>query len=199
MSQPGPDEANVNEAGPDETEVAQAAVAAAGIAYERVMSGVADELASVPPNLEPADALRWAGDRLTELLAGFAEFPLDRLMGLNDARPGTAETVARGEPVQVRATAGSSAETRIWVHVIGPLTQATVRFSLTDLVPAVGDSLPGCAAAFEPTGLSLPAPAGASTVLRYRIPTGTAPGHYHGLVVGRGVADAVVPVTVEVV
>ena len=36
----------------------------------------------MPPELKPADAVRWIGDRVTELVAGFAELPLDRLVDL---------------------------------------------------------------------------------------------------------------------
>ena len=213
---------------------------AAAEAFDRVMAGMASPPGSVPPDLEPLDALRWAGDRVTELLAGFAELPLDRLFaldgllatdgqatgdgqaagdgqatgdgraatdgraagdpGLRDGHRGSggAEAGPRGEPVSTSAPAGAEAVARIWVHRVGEVSAATIRFELSDLLPAAGPALPGGSAIFEPAELRLPAPVGASTVVRYRIPPGTATGSYHGLVLGRGVADAVVPITMVV-
>ena len=59
----------------------------AELAYDRVMAGVDPQLDTMPPELKPADAVRWIGDRVTELVAGFAELPLDRLVDLGAPTP----------------------------------------------------------------------------------------------------------------
>ncbi|HEU5484395.1 MAG TPA: hypothetical protein VFU98_05775, partial [Microlunatus sp.] len=75
---------------------------------------------------------------------------------------------------------------------------STMRFVLTDLVGSTGEPLPSGTAEFLPGELAVPSPAGSSVVLRLAIPEQTARGDYVGLVVGRGVAGASVPITVLV-
>lgn len=183
---------------------AERVLALADIAFARVMAGAAEDVDRLPPDLQPADALRWAGDRVTELLAGFAELPLERLLGLDDDHGAAADPTAEphrapaGEPLVVHASSGSVAEVRIWVHLVGPVGPASLRFVLTDLIPAAGEALAGGLAVFAPATLSLPTGVGPSTLLRLPIPLGTAAGDYHGHVLGRGVTGAVVPLTVVV-
>ncbi len=117
--------------GTDGTDAAFAAEARriAGLAFDKVMSGVPPQREELPPELEPADAVRWVGDRVTELVAGFAELPLDRLLGLAGpagAAPappanGDQHAVPRGEPLAVTAPAGGLGEVRIWIHPLGDL------------------------------------------------------------------------------
>lgn len=164
-------------------------------AFDRVMTGVDHPLETMPPDLEPADAIRWAGDRVTELLAGVAALPLDRLLGPSG---GAEDRSPVGEPVTAHAARGGVAEVRIWVHQIGPVPAATLRFVLTELVGPSGASLTGTTAEFAPAELLVPAPACASTVLRLPIPEAAEVGSHHGLVVAAGVAGAVVPITVVV-
>lgn len=185
--------------------------AAAEVAFEKVMAGVDTHLAATPAELTTTDALRWAGDRLVEMLAAFAELPVERLLGLDGrarvrgdgGAPADGGTPAdgprpQGEPISISATAGGLAEARIWVHQRGAPAEGSLRFVLTDLHSATADPLPGAAAAFDPPSLALPALAGASTVIRFRVPADALPGAYHGHVVGRGVAGAAVPVTVVI-
>jgi hypothetical protein len=177
-------------------------------AFARVMSGVAEQVETMPPDLEAADALRWAGDRTTEMLAGLAELPLDRLLGLadrsvdgrdHDNDPGVSDRAApRGEPLVVRAARGSVAETRVWVHLIGQPPATTLRFSLSDLVGPEGNAWAGNEVVFTPAAIVLPAPTAASVLLRLTIPDGVPPGEHHGLIIGRGVTGAVVPITVVI-
>ena len=176
----------------------QAVLAAAEQAFSRVMTGVPDQVETMPPELETADALRWAGDRVTELLAGFAELPLDRLIGL--AAPGTADPSPGpvGEPLKVRGIRGSTAQLRVWVHAVGDVAPARVRFELASLVAPDGASWLRPDATFAPAELAVPAPVGASTVLALQIPEDAVPGSHNGLVIGRGVAGAVVPITVVI-
>lgn len=169
-------------------------------AFARVMRGVDEQVERMPPDLEPADALRWAGDRMTELLADFAELPLDRMLGLAApaAATGTDAPPPRGEPVVVRAVHGSVAEARVWVHVVGELSATTLRFALSDLVGPDGDPWSSPGAGFTPAEISLPTTVGSATLLSLPIPDDATPGDHHGLVIGRGVTGAVVPVTVVI-
>ncbi len=191
----------------------QSVLAAAEQAFARVMTGVPDQVETMPPELEVADVLRWAGDRLTELLAGFAELPLDRLVGLADrgatesdhdhghhrARA-AAEVIPGpvGEPLSVRGVRGSTAQVRVWLHTVGEVAQVRLHIVLASLVAPDGAVWPGPDAIFEPAELTVPAPVGASTLLTLRIPANTLSGSHHGLVIARGVAGAVVPITVVV-
>ena len=165
---------------------------AADDAFDRVMAGVPEQLETMPPNLEPADALRWAGDRVTELIAGLAELPLDRLAGPTEQPP------PAGEPLTVHARRGSVAEVRIWVHLVGPVPPATMRFALSELMGPSGASLTPERVDFVPAELAVPTPVGTSILLRLVVPERAGVGSHHGLVVGRGVAGAVVPITVVV-
>jgi hypothetical protein len=186
----------------DDAAFAEEALRLAGLAYDRVMSGVEPELDTMPPELEPADAVRWIGDRVTELVAGFAELPLDRLVDLGAPAPppdpSASEPEPRGEPLTMTSSRGGLGEVRIWVHPIGELTTGTLRFRLTDLQPSTGEALPGGTAVFAPPEISVPLSAATSVLLRYPIPAGATPGRYHGLVLAGGVTDAVVPVTVVI-
>lgn len=188
--------------------VADAAFAAetrriADHAFDAVMSGVPQQLESMPPELEPADAVRWVGDRITELVAGFAELPLDRLVGLGgptDADPGPSPqppAAPRGEPLTLTAPPGGLGEVRIWVHPLGELETGPLRFRLGDLQPSGGDALPGDLAVFTPPEVTVHG-AVTSSLLRFPVPTGTRPGRYDGVVLAYGVADAVLPVTLVV-
>lgn len=185
------------------TDVAFAAEARriADLAFEAVMSGVPQQLESMPPELEPADAVRWVGDRITELVAGFAELPLDRLVGVvgaADATPAPPRAAApRGEPLTLAARPGGVGEVRIWIHPLGDLETGTLRFRLGDLQPSSGDALPGQLAVVTPPEVTVHG-AVTSTLLRYPVPTGTPPGRYDGVVLAYGVADAVLPVTLVV-
>jgi hypothetical protein len=186
----------------DDTAFAEEALHLAGLAFDRVMSGVDPPLDTMPPELKPVDAVRWIGDRVTELVAGFAELPLERLVDLGPgsppSEPPVSEPVPRGEPLTMTASRGGLGEVRIWLHPIGELTTGTLRFRVTDLLPATGEALSGGAAVFAPAEVGLPLGAASSVVLRYPIPVETAPGRYHGMVLAGGVTDAVVPVTVVI-
>jgi hypothetical protein len=162
---------------------------------------------SLPPGFEPADAIRWAGDRVTELLAGLAELPLDRLVdvvppaattGEQAQDPSSTQSVPTGEPITVRAAPGTQVEVRIWVHPVGRVPVSTMRFVLTDLVGPTGPPLPGDSAEFVPAELTVPSPVGTSVLLRLAIPEQTTRGGHVGLVVGRGVTGATLPLTVLV-
>lgn len=193
-------------------EFERATLAAAEQAFARVMTGVPDQVETMPPELEAADALRWTGDRVTELLAGFAELPLDRLAGL--ATPGTADhshdhgratTTADtsgpgpvGEPLSIRGVPGSTAQLRVWVHSVGDVAPAQVRFELATMVAPDGTPWTGPDATFEPAELAVPAPVGATTLLSLAIPGDAGPGSHHGLVIGCGVVGAVVPISVVI-
>jgi len=183
----------------DDTAFAEEALRLAGLAFDRVMSGVDPRLDTMPPELTPADAVRWIGDRVTELVAGFAELPLDRLVDLvpplPPSGPPVSEPEPRGEPLTMTASRGGLGEVRIWIHPIGELTTGTLRFRVTDLLPATGEALPGDAAVFAPAEVSLPLGAAASVLLRYPIPAAAPAGRYHGMVLAGGATDAVVPIT----
>lgn len=196
--------------------LAESVLRSAEEAFARVMNGVPEQVETMPPDLAPADALRWAGDRVTEMLAGLAELPLDRLADLALDRPvgrsnrsdgpdrselsdrSGAEPVPQGEPIVVRAARGSSVEARIWAHPIGRLTAPTLRFALGDLVGPDGTAWRGGGAVFTPAELVLSGPAAASTVLRLEVPDQAALGEHHGLIIGFGAAGAVLPITVVV-
>jgi hypothetical protein len=177
----------------------------AGLAFDTVMSGVPPQREELPPELEPADAVRWVGDRVTELVAGFAELPLDRLLGLavpTGATPAASATedpaaVPRGEPLSVTAPVGGLGEVRIWIHPLGDLATGTLGFRLGDLHPGVGEPLAGGAAVFAPAEVTVSG-AVTSILLRVPIPPGTRRGRYDGLVLAYGVVDAVLPITVVV-
>lgn len=191
---------------------AAAVLACADLAFERVMASVSDRPAALPPDLEPADALRWVTDRVTEAVAGFAELPLHRLLDLGGPdRGGPGPAVPTGEAVRLAAAPGSVAQARIWVHVVdpGPPTKEVptsaadrpgqrLTFALTELRGNGADPLTADGTSFEPPYLELPTAPGTSTLLRYRVPAGTDPGAYHGVVVGHGLADATVVVTLVV-
>jgi hypothetical protein len=173
----------------------------AGLAYDRVMSGADPRLDTMPPELEPADAVRWVGDRVTELVAGFAELPLDRLVDLGTPTPVAdhgGDRAPHGEPLTMTAGRGGLAEVRLWIHPVGELGDGRLRFRLTDLESGAGDSLPGGTGVFTPAEIGVPLPAASSVGLRYPIPVGAAPGRYHGLVLAGGATDAVVPITVVI-
>jgi hypothetical protein len=156
----------------------------------------------MPPELTPADAVRWIGDRVTEMVAGFAELPLDRLVDLVPPTPlagdQASDPAPRGEPVAVASPRGGLAEVRIWIHPIGELRGGVLRFRLTDLEPSTGDALPGGTAVFVPAEIDVPVGGASSVLLRYPIPPGAIPGPYNGLVLAGGAADAVVPITVQI-
>ncbi|HEU4548019.1 MAG TPA: hypothetical protein VFR88_17180 [Microlunatus sp.] len=183
----------------DDPVFAEETLRLAELAFDRVMSGVDPRLDTVPPELKPADAVRWIGDRVTELVAGFAELPLDRLVDSGcpsfPSEPPVSEPEPRGEPLTMTASRGGLAEVRIWIHPIGELTTGTLRFRVTDLLPATGEALPGGAAVFAPAGVDLPLGTAASVLLRYPVPAGVAPGRYHGMVLAGGATDAVLPIT----
>ncbi len=192
----------------DDLGFTEEALRLAGLAYERVVSGVDPHLDALPPELTPADAVRWIGDRVTELVAGFAELPLDRLVDLGQQAPPAGdpesepaprgEPAPQGEPLTVTSRPGGVAEVRIWIHPIGELGDGMLRFRLTDLQPGTGEALPGGTAAFLPAEMAVPAAGPSSVLLRYPISTGTLPGRYHGLVLAGGATDAVVPITVQI-
>ena len=183
----------------DDTAFAEEALRLAGLAYDRVMSGVDPQLDSMPPELKPADAVRWIGDRVTELIAGFAELPLNRLVDLGVAAPPSAGVVGtsqpRGEPLTMTSARGGFGVVRIWIHPVGELTSGTLRFRLTDLQPGTGEALPGGTAVFAPAEIGLPRAAATSVLLRYPVPVGAVPGRYHGLVLAGGATDAAVAIT----
>lgn len=175
-------------------------IAAADEALSRVMRGVQEQVERMPPDLEPADALRWAGDRVTELLAGFAELPLDSLLGVatpSAAAPAEAATPT-GEPLTVRAAAGALIEVRVWVHPVGDELTGLLHFRLGELSGPDGLTWTDDEAGFTPAACVLPVSRPWSTVLRCRVPVEAARGQHHGLVVARGAADAVVPITVVI-
>jgi len=186
----------------DDTAFADEALRLAGVAYDRVMSGADPELDTMPADLKPADAVRWIGDRVTELVAGFAELPLDRLVDQAAPAPASGGPASaaepRGEPLTMRSPRGGLGEVRIWIHPIGELGDGMLRFRLTDLQPGTGEALPGGTAAFLPAEMAVPAAGPSSVLLRYPISTGTLPGRYHGLVLAGGATDAVVPITVQI-
>ena len=166
------------------------------------MSGADPEHDTMPPELKPADAVRWIGDRVTELVAGFAELPLERLVDLGQRTPPSGSPASApeplGEPLTMRSPRGGLGEVRIWIHPIGDLAAGTLRLRLTDLHPGSGEALPGGTAVFAPGEIGLPLTAAASVLLRYPIPAGATPGGYHGLVLASGGTDAVVPITVVI-
>lgn len=180
----------------DATVAAEAVLRSAEEAFSRVTSGVREQVETMPPDLEPADALRWAGDRVTELLAGLADLPLDRLLGRPE--PPATESAPRGDPIVVCGARGSVVEARVWVHPIGRLPATTLRFALSDLVGPDGTAWAAAEAVFAPAELALPGLAAPSTVLRLRLPDLAAPGEHHGLIIGRGAAGAVVPITLVI-
>ena len=190
------------EADPDlETRVLRAAEEA----FAKVMAGVPEQLETMPPDLDADDAIRWAGDRVTELLANLAELPLESLLGpaeqaVEDPVPdGFSATDSRpptGVPLSVRASAGEVTEARVWVHPVGDLGPGDLHFLLSDLVAPSGESISGELAGFAPAHLTTPLRAGAATLLQLEVPPGTARGSYHGHVLARGAADAAVPITV---
>ena len=186
----------------DDSGFTEEALRLAGLAYERVVSGVDPQLDALPPELTPAEAVRWIGDRVTELVAGFAELPLDRLVDLGEqtapAGDREREPTLQGVPLTVTSRRGGVAEVRIWIHPIGVLGDGLLKFRLTDLQPGTGEALPGGTAAFVPAEMAVPAAGPSSVLLRYPIPTGTLPGRYHGLVLAGGATDAVVPITVQI-
>jgi hypothetical protein len=182
---------------------------AADRAFERVMTGVSDRPNALPPDLQPADALRWVTDRVTEAVAGFAELPLHRLLDLDGPdRADLGPTVPAGEPVRLSAAPGSEAQARIWVHVVDPRPPTErapasapgrrLTFALTGLRGTGPDPLPAEGASFAPPYVDLPTAPGTATLLRYRVPADTNPGDYRGVVVGQGVEGATVVVTLEV-
>lgn len=192
-------------AGP-EAELAERVLRSADAAFERVRIGRADQQ-SMPPEPEPADVLRWVGDRVTELVADFAELPLDRLLGMaepyrtgddHDQSGASGGSAPAGEPLIATAPPGGVVEVRVWVHLVGQPPPATLRFRLTDLQDGDRTPLPGHEAIFEPAELDLATPVAASTLLRLPIPDDAVDGSYHGLVLGRGVDGAAVPLTVVI-
>ena len=184
---------------------------AAEEAFVAVMAGVPEQLETMPPDLDLADAIRWFGDRVTELVASLSELPVEALLGLDDSsepagparadnadpagRPGDGRRPA-GEPVRIQAGAGTVAEGRVWVHPVGDLAPGMLRFSLSDLVTASGASIPGSLGSFSPEQVPTPVAIGAGTLLRVLVPPGATPGHYHGHVFAHGVTAAAVPVIV---
>jgi len=186
----------------DDTAFAAEALRLADVAYERVMAGVDPQLDTMPPELKPADAVRWIGDRVSELVAGLADLPLDRLVDLEAPTPPSGPSVSDpeplGEPLTMRSPRGGLSEVRIWIHPIGEIPTGTLRFRLTDLHPGSGDALPGGTAMFAPAEIGVPLTSASSVLLRYPIPAGAAPGRYHGLVLATGVTDAAIPVTAVV-
>lgn len=184
---------------------------AAADAFARVMAGVPEQLETVPPDLDLGDAIRWAGDRITELLAGLSELPLEAMLGLDGssgssgsagaadadpARQPSDDQQPTGEPVRVHARAGMVAEARIWVHPVGDLSPGTLHFLLSDLVAASGESIPGSLAGFTPEQIATPVAVGTATLLRLSVPADAAPGRYHGHIFAHGVTGAAVPVMV---
>ncbi|HEY5784722.1 MAG TPA: hypothetical protein VIT65_08090 [Microlunatus sp.] len=186
----------------DDVAFAEEALRVAGLAYDQVVSGVDPQREAVPTQLKPADAVRWIGDRVTELVAGFAELPLDQLVDLGGPNAAghdhESEPTPRGEPLTMIAPRGGLAEVRIWIHPIGDLTAGTLRFRLSDLQPGTGTTLPGGSAVFVPAEIDVPLGAAASVLLRYPVPAGSTPDRYHGLVLAGGGTDAVVPITLAV-
>lgn len=183
---------------------------AAEDAFARVMAGVPEQLEAMPPDLDLADAIRWAGDRVTELLAGLSELPLEAMLGLDGssgpsgssqadpaaaARPPSDEQPA-GQPVRVQARAGTVAQARVWVHPVGDLAPGVLHFLLSDLIAASGESIPGSLAGFTPEQLTTPVVVGAATLLQLSVPADAVPGRYHGHVFAHGVIGAAVPITV---
>lgn len=175
---------------------------AAEEALRRVMNGVADQVERMPPDLEPAEALRWAGDRATELLAGFAELPLEQLLGLGrptaaPARetpgPGAEPT---GEPLTVRVRPGDTAEVRVWVHLLGGRIDGVLAFALSPLTGPDGATWTALDPVFRPAECPLPITGPWSTMLRFGVPDEAIAGTHHGLVITRGAATAAVPITV---
>ena len=143
----------------DDPAFTEEALRVAGLAYDRVMSGADPQLDTMPPELKPADAVRWVGDRVTELVAGFAELPLDRLVDLGTPTPVAdhgGDPAPQGEPLTMTSERGGLAEVRIWIHPIGELGDGRLRFRLTDLQSGTGDALPGGTAVFTPAEIDVP-------------------------------------------
>ena len=188
----------------DDAGFAAEALRVADLAYDRVMAGIDPRLEAMPTALEPADAVRWIGDRVTELVAGFAELPLDRLVDLGATPPDADHHASehggapQGEPLTLTSVRGGVGEVRIWLHPVGELQTGTLTLRLGDLQPGAGEGLPGGTAVFVPPAIPLPFGASTSVLLRYPIPSDAVPGRYHGLVLAGGGVDAVLPITVVV-
>lgn len=178
---------------------------AAEDAFTTVMAGVPEQLETMPPDLDLADAIRWFGDRATELVASLSELPLEAVLGLDNSAKSTDTRTARrpdddhhpaGDPVLVQGRPGRVAEARVWVHSVGDLAPGTLHFLLGDLVAASGESLPGSLASFAPEQIATPVAVGAATLLRLSVPADATPGQYHGHLFAHGVTGAAVPVMV---
>ena len=152
----------------------------------------------MPPELKPADAVRWIGDRVTELVAGFAELPLDRLVdlghrllhpwarGQTGATGRTADDDVRARSVSARSGSGSTrSATSYRDPAVPPHRPATRHRRAAAGRPAV--FAPGR----DRASPSRP-PRPSCCAIR---PGGVPAGRYHGLVLASGVADAVVPIT----
>ena len=182
---------------------------AAEDAFTKVMAGVPEQLETMPPDLDLADAIRWFGDRVTELVASLSELPLETVLGIDGsfdrAREAPAATATAqsseeqpaGEPVRVQARAGLVAETRVWVHPGGDLTPGVLQFLLSDLVSGSGESIPGSVGSFAPEQIATPVAAGTATLLRLTMPADAVPGCYHGHVFAHGTTGAAVPIMVN--
>lgn len=181
---------------------------AAEDAFAKVMAGVPEQLETIPPDLDLADAMRWFGDRVTELIASLSELPLETVLGVDGSfdrgsKAAAATTVGRsseeqptGEPVRVQARSGLVAETRVWVHPGGDLTPGVLQFLLSDLVSGSGESIPGSVGSFAPAQITTPVAAGTATLLRLTMPADAVPGCYHGHVFAHGTTGAAVPIMV---
>jgi hypothetical protein len=105
---------------------------------------------------------------------------------------------AVGEPITLHGRPGETAVASVWIHNMGSRPVPRIVLRLTRLTAADGTELAAGSAAFEPAELTVGAAASAHAVLTLPIPTGTAPGSYHGHVLGGGEIEAALPVRLVV-
>jgi hypothetical protein len=132
-------------------------------------------------------------ERVLDAYGDWARQLLDGVFGLAEGGDGP-EALALG-PV----ASGAVATAELWLQAPPGRVTAPAALAMTDLTAHDGATVPAGAATFDPPALVSGDGAAPATRLRVAVPSGTAPGAYHGHVLAHGLPEVALAVRLEVV
>ena len=132
-------------------------------------------------------------ERVLDAYGDWARQLLDGVFGLAEGTAGP-EALVLG-PV----TAGAVTTADLWLQAPPGRVTAPASLCMTDLTAHDGAVVPAGAATFDPPALVSGDGAAPATSVQVAVPTGTAPGAYHGHVLAHGLPEVALAVRLEVV
>lgn len=178
----------------DPARVRAHAIGAANAVFDELAAEIAERVGDdrgAPAGADPIGelALRTAGARLVDLVAGVFQESVEAYLELAQAIVGT--PVASGSPgsgagLSLRGRAGGVATTAVWLHSTAPELAGVVTLSMTDLQAAGGARIAGSQAILYPPAVRLDGGTSASSILTLAIAPRTPAGTYYGHVLAAG-------------